>query len=105
MAAIPVQIVGEFVTADGGTTMKGTFTGDLSRTDLEVGGGPIFPPEGGPPVLPPDVEVPPPGSPPVILGDSTPVQPIVAPPFIIVNYPGIGKVLVPLPVPASTKRR
>lgn len=43
-------------------------------------------------------ELPPPGSPPVIVPGTTPVHPITPPPAIVVDYPGIGKVLVPQPV-------
>lgn len=49
-----------------------------------------------PPITPP--EMPPPGSPPVVLPGTTPVQPITPPPAIVVDYPGVGKVLVPCPV-------
>jgi len=62
-----------------------------------IWGGPIIPT----PPLPPDVEVPPPGSPPVVVQGDHPVNPIVAPPYIVVNYPGVGQVLVPLPVPTT----
>lgn len=48
------------------------------------------PPETVPPI-------PPPGSPPVVIKGDSPVNPIVPPPAIIVTYPGVGKVLVPLP--------
>ena len=66
--------------------------------------GPGFPPVAGHPLPPiesppPNVDIPPPGSPPVILPGVRPVQPMVPPPAIVVEYPGIGKVLVPQPVP------
>lgn len=48
-------------------------------------------------IKPPDFTVPPPGSPPVVLPGLKPVQPITPPPFIVVDYPGVGKVLVPQP--------
>ena len=66
-----------------------------------VGGGPIYPPN-----VPPGVQPPTPPNP----GDPTspvpppagsagwPVQPIQPPPYIIVNYPGIGPVYVAPPV-------
>lgn len=41
--------------------------------------------------------IPPPGSPPTVLPGTTPVHPITPPPAIVVDYPGVGKVLVPLP--------
>jgi hypothetical protein len=47
----------------------------------------------------PDVAIPPPGSPPVVIQDARPVHPITPPAAIVVNYPGVGKVLVPLPAP------
>lgn len=49
----------------------------------------------------PPPQVPPPGSPPVALPMPGPVAPIVPPPAIIVDYPGVGKVLVPLPASAA----
>lgn len=70
------------------------------------GGGGGQPPGQGPhpehpivivPVPPDAPNVPPPGSPPVIIGGTQPVQPMTPPPAIIVQYPGIGKVVVPQP--------
>lgn len=58
-----------------------------------------------PPVLPvpPDMpNVPPPGSPPVIVGGTQPSHPMVAPEAIIVDYPGIGKVVVPKPTQTAS---
>ena len=52
----------------------------------------------------PPPQVPPPGSPPVMIPGSQPVNPITPPPAIIVDYPGIGKVLVPQPVPPPAKK-
>lgn len=49
-------------------------------------------------VPPPNVEIPEPGSPPVILSGNHPSNPMVVPPAIVINYPGIGPVLVPKPV-------
>lgn len=43
-------------------------------------------------------EMPPPGSPPVVLPGAQPIHPMTPPPAIVVDYPGVGKVLVPLPV-------
>lgn len=54
-----------------------------------------------PPDAPKPPELPPPGSPPVILPGPGPVHPITPPPAIVVDYPGIGKVLVPQPTPPS----
>lgn len=51
-----------------------------------------------PPDAPQPPQLPPPGSPPVILPGTTPTQPITPPPAIVVDYPGVGKVLVPQPV-------
>lgn len=48
------------------------------------------------PTSPPPT-IPPPGSPPVVLPGTAPVHPITPPPAIIVDYPGVGKVLVPQP--------
>jgi hypothetical protein len=66
-----------------------------------IGGGPIIPPDLPPGITPP--EPPPPGSPPVLLPPPAgsagwPVAPIVAPDYIVVNYPGIGPVVVPKPL-------
>jgi len=70
-----------------------------------IWGGPIIPPD-----LPPGVIVPTPPNP----GDPVtpvqpppgsggwPVQPITPPPFIIVNYPGVGPVVVPPPANNAT---
>jgi len=63
---------------------------------------PGYPPVAGhplPPIpVPPEApNLPPPGSPPVMIGGNQPVNPIAPPPAIIVNYPGVGLVLVPLP--------
>ena len=80
------------------------------------GGGSWVPPQPGDPhpshpiALPgdpwwptdPPPTIPPPGSPPVVLPGLKPVNPIVPPPCIIVDYPGIGKVLVPQPAPPVT---
>ena len=52
----------------------------------------------------PPPTMPPPGSPPVALPGPGPVAPIVPPPAIIVDYPGVGKVLVPCPVTAPAKK-
>jgi hypothetical protein len=65
-----------------------------------VGGGPIFPPNVPPSLTPPTppnpgdptTPIPPPaGSP------GWPVQSIVPPPYIVVNYPGVGPVVVAPP--------
>jgi hypothetical protein len=53
----------------------------------------------------PPPQMPPPGSPPVVIGGDQPVNPITPPPAIIVNYPGVGKVLVPLPAPATAAKK
>lgn len=72
-------------------------------------GDPDFPGGGRPPIVPPD-QLPPapnPGDPttplPPPAGSSGwPTQPIVPPPFIIVNYPGIGPVVVAPPATSAT---
>lgn len=57
-----------------------------------IWGGPIIP-------LPPEApNVPPPGSPPVVIGGTQPVNPMVPPSAVVIEYPGIGKVVVPKPV-------
>jgi hypothetical protein len=51
------------------------------------------------PVPPNTPDVPPPGSPPTVVGGTQPVNPIVPPPAVVIEYPGVGKVIVPLPLP------
>jgi hypothetical protein len=65
-----------------------------------VGGGPIIPPDQPP--LPPEMTEPNPGDPTTILpppagSPGWPVQPITPPPYIVVNYPGVGPVVVAPP--------
>lgn len=53
-----------------------------------------------PPIIsvPPNTpNLPPTGSPPVILGGTHPMQPITPPPAVIIEYPGIGRIVVPMP--------
>jgi hypothetical protein len=48
--------------------------------------------------VPPDTpNIPPPGSPPVHIANTQPVTPMTPPQAVIMNYPGLGKVVVPLP--------
>ena len=48
--------------------------------------------------LPPDTpNVPPPGSPPVHVGGTQPVNPMTPPAAVMIEYPGLGKVVVPQP--------
>ena len=70
--------------------------GDIGGPPV-VGGGPIIPP----PQLPPDM-TPQPGDPTTALpppagSGGWPVQPITPPPYIVVNYPGVGPVVVAPP--------
>ena len=136
MAAVPVQIDGVFFPhARGGQPVKGTFLGHASIYGLGVGGGPVFPPDGGggipdlpvdpgyghpiappgfwpgtpperphpqpPPViwpLPPETpNLPPPGSPPVHIANTQPINPMTPPAAVVMEYPGLGKVVVPQP--------
>jgi hypothetical protein len=72
---------------------------------IDLPPGPGYPPVAGHPIVPPInvppgvtlPDPPPPGSPPVILPGTKPTHPIVPPPFVVVDYPGIGKVMVPQP--------
>ncbi|HEX8837678.1 MAG TPA: hypothetical protein VF748_12130 [Candidatus Acidoferrum sp.] len=49
-------------------------------------------------VIPPgSPNVPPPGSPPVIVPGTQPTNPMTPPSAIVIQYPGIGKVVVPQP--------
>lgn len=50
------------------------------------------------PVPPDQPNVPPPGSPPVVVPGTTPVHPITPPEAVLIEYPGIGKVVVPKPL-------
>lgn len=124
MASVPVTMDGVLYDLYARTTQRVIFIGEASLTGLSVGGGPIIPPPGGgqppgngrpphvehpipprpdhglPPIVPvpPDTpNVPPPGSPPVIVGGTHPINPIVPPEAVVIEYPGIGKVVVPLP--------
>jgi hypothetical protein len=68
-----------------------------------VGGGPIIPPNVPPGLQPP--APPNPGDPTTIVpppagSPGWPVQPIAIPPYIIVNYPGVGPVVVAPPAQA-----
>lgn len=123
MAAVEVTISGILYDKLNRTTQNVVLIGEATLTGLGIGGGPIIPPENKPPdfipglkpehpiMLPgmpgwptdPPPQIPPPGSPPVVInvGDHV-TQPIVVPPAIIVNYPGIGPVLVPKPVQGPT---
>jgi hypothetical protein len=66
-----------------------------------VGGGPIYPPNVPPELTPP--QPPSPGDPTTVVPGSFPVQPITPPPYIVVNYPGIGPVTVAPPLTAQPK--
>jgi hypothetical protein len=60
--------------------------------------------------LPPETPgLPPPGSPPVHIGNTQPVNPMQPPAAVMIEYPGLGKVVVPqptqsvqIPVPAPS---
>ena len=48
--------------------------------------------------VPPDTpNLPPPGSPPVHIANTQPVQPMTPPAAVVIDYPGMGKVVVPQP--------
>lgn len=119
MAAVEVTISGVLFDKLNRTTQQVVLIGEATLTGLGVGGGPIIPgpiqpPSGDPPhpehPIPPRPEhpivipippntpnVPPPGSPPIIVGGTHPVQPMVPPAAVVMEYPGIGKVVVPKP--------
>lgn len=121
MAAVELTINGTLYDKLNRTTQSVVLIGEAFLTGLGVGGGPIVPPPGpGGPVdpgfgrptppemiwggrpgdwLPPQDFTPPaPGSPPILLPGGRPTHPIVAPPFIVVDYPGMGRVVVPQPL-------
>lgn len=55
--------------------------------------------------VPPDApHVPPPGSPPVIVSGTHPTNPMTPPPAVIIDYPGIGKVVVPKPTETAPSK-
>lgn len=130
MASVEVTITGMLYDKLARTSQNVVLIGEASLTGLGVGGGPIIPPAqppgggGSPPrpahpialpgdpwwpekpdPIPPDVTVPPPGSPPVMVGGDQTTHPIVAPPFVIIDYPGMGKVLVPKPLPPEGEQK
>lgn len=129
MAEVPVNINGVIVDLYGRTIMGPVkIVGSMSRTDVGIGGGPIFPPPDGgngggdgkppgiwgggnepfptppiyfPPQLPPSVkppEPPAPGSPTTTVPGNWPVAPVVPPAYVEFNWPGIGPVIVAPPV-------
>lgn len=143
MAAIPVVINNAVIIDYYDRVIGGPYkvVGNLARSDVGIGGGPIIPPSGEkPPGVPPGIwpgpgdpdfpgggkppggglpgahpehpiviplppntpNVPPPGSPPVIVSGTTPTHPIVPPSAIIIDYPGIGKVVVPQPTQTTS---
>lgn len=119
MAAVEVTISGILFDKFNRTSQQVVLIGEATLTGLGVGGGPIMPGGGGPGVwpdpnpphpahpivIPPPIvpippntpNVPPPGSPPVIVGGTQPINPMVPPPAVVMEYPGIGKVVVPQP--------
>jgi len=82
---------------------------------MELPPGSGFPPVAGHPLpvpptppLPPEVTPPSPGDPtkpvpPPAGSAGWPVQPMVPPPYVVVNYPGIGPVIVAPPATAAPK--
>lgn len=73
-----------------------------------IWGGPIDPYPGHPlppvvPVPPDTPNVPPPGSPPQVVTGTHPIHPVVPPQAVVIEYPGIGKVIVPQPLTAEPK--
>ena len=74
--------------------------------------GPGYPPVATPPIYyPPDVpptltppSPPAPGAPTTPVPGNWPVKPVSPPPYIVVNYPGIGPVVVAPPVAAEQQK-
>jgi hypothetical protein len=126
MATVPVQIDGVLWDQASKKPYKVTLLGQASIYGLGVGGGPIVPPDGGNgppsigggPIFPPEISgppgpwptppiviplppetpnLPPPGSPPVHIAGTQPVNPMTPPAAVLMEYPGIGKVVVPQP--------
>jgi hypothetical protein len=118
MATLPVTIKGMLKDADSGNEEQVTLSGDLWITGLEVGGGPVSPPDQPPPPGtptfpiwgPPGMELPDvPGYPPVAghpLPEPPPQQPSKPPAFIPVWHPDYGWIAVPAyPHPTPSKQR
>ena len=125
MAAVPVMMSGVLYPKNKkDPPIPATFVGNAWNPNLSVGGGPIVPPGsppgiwGGPidpypdiglpipPTLPPDATPPAPpepGAPTTAVPGEWPVQPVVPPPFIVVNYPGVGPVIVAPPATAAKR--
>lgn len=89
MAAIPVEIRGTLYDLLSRTSRQVYIVGEAARSDLSIGGGPVYPPAGGggdgiwgppdprpqPPIhLPPDVGPPGGGAPPPDGGDKPPPE-------------------------------
>ena len=129
MAAVEVTISGVLFDKLNRTTQNVVLIGEATLTGVGVGGGPIIPPDKPPPEKPPGIwgggnepfptppiffppAVPPalkPPQPPAPVAPTTAVpghwatQPIAPPEYIIVNYPGIGPVVVAPPAEAQPK--
>lgn len=117
MAAVEVTITGVLYDKLARTTQQVALIGECFLTNVGIGGGPIIPPA-GPPIIPPGdlphpehpIVIPPnvppglqppappnPGDPTTAVPGNWPVSPMVPPPYIVVNYPGIGPVVVAPP--------
>lgn len=89
MAEVPVTISGVLYDKLDRTAKPVTLVGELSRTDVGIGGGPIVPPGGGePPIIwgppgpwpTPPIHLPPGGGEPPVIPGLKPEHPIVLPP-------------------------
>lgn len=133
MAGLPVEIRGTLYDLQSKSSRQVYLVGEATRSDVGIGGGPIYPPDkppGGngdhiwgptdprptppiwiPPAVPPSLQPPNPPNPgdpvtPVPPPEGSPgwpVQPIQPPPYIVVSYPGLGPVVVPQPLTAQPK--
>lgn len=124
MAAVPVEIRGTLYDLASKSSRQVFIQGSAVRSDVGVGGGPIIPPSGNgdhiwgptdprptppiyiPPAVPPSMkppEAPEPGSPTTAVPGDWPVQPITPPEYLIVQYPGVGPVVVAPPAEAQPK--
>jgi hypothetical protein len=119
MGTVPVTIKGNLTDVDTGETENVTLSGVAWLTGLEVGGGPVLPPDQPPPPGsptfpiwgPPGIDLPPvPGYPPVA-GHPLPEPPLLPdkpndPAFVPIWHPDLGWIMIPtFPLPTPSKRR
>lgn len=82
MAAVPVEIRGTLYDLANKSSRQVYLVGELARSDVQIGGGPIYPPPGGGGAPPhPEHPIPPiPAHPIVLPPDPPPIDPPIEPP-------------------------